>query len=198
MTTNSAISTAKQGSLRNLNLNCYAPQCRRKKRRNCAESYAQLDELPIRYQNPDLPGKCGQGYLWTGLSPERLVVYQWHANRAAACLDSLLGKEFRGLLQCDGYSAYPAFVKHKEVILFGCWAHTRAARLFQSQRTRTHNRWLDIAPVRLAFTFGKVNCARNKPERKNGRLFRAAHHQMVVARLERVLNKLQPRYRPKS
>jgi hypothetical protein len=73
--------------------------------------------------HPDLPGRCGQGYLWAASVPGQGVVYEWHASRAARCLDSLLGSGYQGKLQSDGYSAYPAFVKNKEVELFGCWAH---------------------------------------------------------------------------
>jgi len=29
--------------------------------------YLQVDETPVRYQDPDLTGRCGQGYLWVGL-----------------------------------------------------------------------------------------------------------------------------------
>jgi transposase len=58
--------------------------------------YVQVDETPVRYQDPNLPGRCGQGYLWTGLVPGQCVVYEWHASRAARCLDSLLGEDFVG------------------------------------------------------------------------------------------------------
>ncbi|MBE0561654.1 MAG: transposase [Ochrobactrum anthropi] len=86
--------------------------------------YVQVDETPVRYQDPLLEGRCGQGYLWTGLVPGQCVVYEWHVSRAARCLESLLGTDFAGKLQCDGYSAYPAFAKTKPAVaLFGCWAH---------------------------------------------------------------------------
>jgi transposase len=82
--------------------------------------YVQVDETPVRYQDPDLPGRCGQGYLWAASVPGQGVVYEWHASRAARCLDSLLGLGYQGKLQSDGYSAYPAFVKNKAIDLFGC------------------------------------------------------------------------------
>ena len=38
----------------------------------------------------------------------------------------MLGEDFAGKLQCDGYSAYPAFAKEKDaLILFGCGTHAR-------------------------------------------------------------------------
>src|SRR5271154_4142354 len=43
--------------------------------------YVQVDETPVRYQAPELAGRCGQGYLWTGLVPGKYVVYEWHASR---------------------------------------------------------------------------------------------------------------------
>jgi transposase len=94
--------------------------------------YVQVDETPVRYQDSDLPGRCGQGYLWAASVPGQTVVYEWHASRAARCLDSLLGPNYQGKLQCDGYSAYPAFGKNKAVELFGCWAHARRG-FFEAQ-----------------------------------------------------------------
>lgn len=90
-----------------------------------ASAYVQVDETPVRYMDPENPGRCSQGYLWTALVPGKCVVYEWHASRAAACLESLLGKDYAGKIQCDGYSAYPAFAKDKEIILIGCMAHLR-------------------------------------------------------------------------
>jgi transposase len=40
--------------------------------------YVQVDETPVRYQDPLLVGRCGQGYLWTGLVPGQCVVYERH------------------------------------------------------------------------------------------------------------------------
>lgn len=158
--------------------------------------YAQLDETPVRYHDPESPGKCGQGYLWTGLVPGRLVVYQWHASRAAACLDALLGKEFRGLLQCDGYSAYPAFAKEKEVTLFGCWAHARRGFFEAREQEPTMSGWI---LRQIGWLYRWESELRQKHAGATEReIFRVSHHRMVVERLERVLNKLQPRYRPKS
>jgi hypothetical protein len=41
-----------------------------------ASPYVQVDETPVRYLTPELPGRCGQGYLWVGLVPGRCVVYE--------------------------------------------------------------------------------------------------------------------------
>ena len=95
-------------------------------------SYAQVDETPIKYLDPG-KGQCSQGYLWTGHVPGQCVLYEWHPSRSAECLNSLLGEGFKGKVQCDGYSAYPAFAKDRtEVLLFGCWAHARRL-VFEAQ-----------------------------------------------------------------
>jgi len=87
--------------------------------------YVQVDETPVDYLEPG-HGQTRQGYLWTALVPGQCVLYQWHASRAADCLEALLGKDFSGQLQCDGYAAYPAFAKNKPHLkLLGCWAHAR-------------------------------------------------------------------------
>ena len=159
-------------------------------------AYAQVDETPVRYQNPETPGRCGQGYLWTGLVPGQVVVYQWHASRAAACLDALLGKNFRGQLQCDGYAAYPAFAKEKEIILCGCWAHARRGFFEAKEQAPTVAGWI-LRQIGWLYRWeSELRQRQAGPVERE--VFRASHSRMVVARLERVLKKLQPRYRPKS
>lgn len=73
-------------------------------------AYVQVDETPVKYLDPGM-GRRSQGYLWIGHVPKVCVVFEWHASRAASCLNSLLGAGFKGKIQCDGYSAYPAFAK---------------------------------------------------------------------------------------
>ena len=161
--------------------------------------YVQVDETPVRYQDPDLTGRCGQGYLWTALVPDRpdqVVVYQWHASRAASCMESLLGKDFRGRLQCDGYSAYPAFAKEKEIQLFGCWAHARRG-FFEAKESAPQMAGWILRQIGWLYRWEEE--LRQKQAGPVARvIFRAAHSRMVVARLERALQKLQPRYLPKS
>jgi len=84
----------------------------------------QADETPIRYLAPGT-GKTGLGYLWTLHRPGGDVLFQWHASRGSACLEDLLGG-FRGILQCDGYSAYGTHAaRHSGITLAACWAHAR-------------------------------------------------------------------------
>jgi len=100
------------------------------------ESYLQIDETPVRYQNPG-SGKCGQGYLWPYHAPGKAVFFEWHTGRASECLDQTL-KGFKGIVQSDGYSAYGAYKKrHPEAQIqyAACWAHAR--RKFHEARNES-------------------------------------------------------------
>jgi transposase len=159
--------------------------------------YVQVDETPVRYQDPMLVGRCGQGYLWTGLVPGQCVVYEWHVRRAARCLESLLGADFAGKLQCDGYSAYPAFAKTKTAVaLFGCWAHARRG-FFEAQEQAPQVAGWFLKQIGLLYQWEEpLRRSRAGPGTREA--LRASHHRMVVARLHRALKKLQPRYLPQS
>ena len=159
--------------------------------------YLQVDETPVRYQDPNLPGRCGQGYLWVGLVPGQCVVYEWHASRAARCLDSLLGEDFEGKLQCDGYSAYPAFAKEKNALtLFGCWTHARRNFFEAKEQAPRIAGWI-LNQIGLLYRWeARLRQTRAGPVQRQ--IVRASHHRMVVERLHRALNKLQPRYLPQS
>lgn len=161
-----------------------------------ASRYVQLDETPIDYLDPG-KGRCSQGYLWTGHVPGQCVVFQWHASRAAKCLDTLLGPQWQGKIQCDGYSAYPAFARNKEGIeLFGCWAHARRG-LFEAQEQDPRIAgWL---LHQMSLIYGWEAQLRNRGAGPKARqALRASHHRMVVERLHRVLLSLRKRYLPES
>jgi transposase len=159
--------------------------------------YVQVDETPVRYQDPNLRGRCGQGYLWTALVPGQGVVFEWHASRAARCLDSLLGESFSGKLQCDGYSAYPAFAKEKgRLALFGCWAHARR-NFFEAQEQAPRVAGWVLNQIGLLYRWEEeLRQSRAGPVLRQ--VQRSSHHRMVVERLHRVLNKLLSRYLPQS
>jgi transposase len=159
--------------------------------------YVQVDETPVRYLDPERPGRCGQGYLWTGLVPGKCVLYEWHTSRAADCLDSLLGPEFKGKLQCDGYAAYPAFVKDKpEIKLFGCLAHARRGFFEAQAQAPQVASWL-LNQIGILYGWeAQLRSSRAGPTAREA--LRASHSRMVMQRLKRALDKLPPRYLPKS
>jgi transposase len=167
------------------------------KRQMQASPYVQVDETPVRYLDPNLEGRCGQGYLWTALVPGQCVIYEWHASRAARCLDSLLGEEFAGKLQCDGYSAYPAFAREKvKLDLFGCWAHARR-NFFEAQEQAPRVAGWFLHQIGLLYRWeAELRQSRAGPVLRQ--VHRSSHHRMVIERLHRALKKCQPRYLPQS
>ena len=88
--------------------------------------YVQVDETPIKYNDPALKdGKTRQGYLWALSRPGGEVVFEWRLSRQHEGAEKMLG-DYRGVLQSDGYEAYPAYVRtHPGVAWVGCWAHAR-------------------------------------------------------------------------
>jgi len=89
-------------------------------------SYVQVDETPIKYNDPELKeGKTSQGYLWALSRPGGDVVFEWRLSRRHEEAEKMLG-DYQGVLQSDGYEAYPAYVRtHPGVVWVGCWAHAR-------------------------------------------------------------------------
>jgi transposase len=159
--------------------------------------YVQVDETPVRYLDPELPGRCGQGYLWTGLVPGKCVVYDWHPSRAAGCLESLLGKDFRGKLQCDGYTGYGAYAKDKPGIeLFGCWAHARRGFFEAKDQAPPVAGWI-LNQIGILYRWEEqLRKRRAGPPQREA--LRASASRPVLQRLRRALEKLQTRYLPKS
>jgi transposase len=90
----------------------------------------QADETPIEYLEPG-HGSTRTGYFWTLHRPGGDTVFTWQASRAAACLEHCIPDDWYGILQCDGYAAYPAFVRQRQertdavIVLAGCMAHAR-------------------------------------------------------------------------
>jgi len=92
-----------------------------------ASGYIQVDETPIRYHDPTAKkGQTEQGYFWSLSAPGGDVIFEWQETRRHACLTELIGEDYRGILQADGYEAYPAYARqHEGVTWVACWAHAR-------------------------------------------------------------------------
>jgi len=78
----------------------------------------------VKYLEPG-NGKTKQGYLWVVSKPGKEACFHWYPSRAAACLEKIIPVDFSGIMQCDGYAAYPAFARERDITLAGCWAHAR-------------------------------------------------------------------------
>jgi len=90
------------------------------------DGYVQIDETVIKYLAPGT-GKARQGYFWTVKRPDGDTVFHWSTERAAAVLEQIVPESFKGVIQCDGYSAYRAYARPRaeRIRLAACWAHVR-------------------------------------------------------------------------
>jgi transposase len=123
------------------------PLVKAMKRELLATGYVVADETPIRCNDPDLrDGKTTTGWLWALAGPGGDVVFEWRISRRHDEAEKLLGENYRGLLQSDGYEAYAAYVRTRpEVEWLGCWAHARRG-FFEAvgERPRTVERVLRL------------------------------------------------------
>ncbi len=82
----------------------------------------QADETTVKVLKPDK-----EGYLWAYHSCEpnnRFIFFEFSLTRSGDNVNRRL-KDYKGLLQTDGYSGYNEQRKKSEVINFGCWDHAR-------------------------------------------------------------------------
>jgi transposase len=101
------------------------PIVREMKRQLLQMDYVQVDETPVRVQDPDVVSKCATGWLWVLGSPGKDVIFEFHPGRGKEFAQQLLGN-FKGYLQRDGYGVYGSLARDNlELIPVGCWAHAR-------------------------------------------------------------------------
>ena len=162
-----------------------------------ASGYIQADETFIRYQDPK-KDHCPNGYLWAYHSPGQGVLFEWHASRAATCLDSML-IGYSGLLQTDGYGAYPVWLndkKHTEektaIIHAACWAHAR--RKFKEV---PGNPTAEDIVKRIAKLYRVESKLRDNPELDRA-AYRREHSAPVMEGIKSILETERSRQLPQS
>jgi len=101
------------------------PIVREMKRELLQAKYLQVDETPVRVMDPEVKGRCAQGYLWVAGQPQGDVIFEFHPGRGKEYAQHLLG-HFKGYLQRDGYGVYGALARQEPgLIPVGCWSHVR-------------------------------------------------------------------------
>jgi len=101
------------------------PIVKETKRQIISSGYVQVDETPVKVQDPDHPGKCATGWLWVLSKPGGGVIFEFHPGRGREHAEELL-TGFKGYLQRDGYGVYGAMAKNNPALIpVGCWAHAR-------------------------------------------------------------------------
>lgn len=62
------------------------------------------------------------GWLW-GFFSLSIALFVFNVKRGGNIIERVLGKDFKGVLGCDGWSTYATFSKEVGISLQRCWAH---------------------------------------------------------------------------
>ncbi|MBX7209432.1 MAG: IS66 family transposase [Verrucomicrobiaceae bacterium] len=164
--------------------------------------YVMADETPVKYQDPERKGVCGTGYLWVFHNPVRNVsLFAWRTGRGATCLENIVPPDFQGIIQCDGYSAYDAFIKTParagRIELAGCMAHMRR-KFFEARDEGEDPQWVLAQVQQLYQIEARLREARAGPEEVLST--RQEHSTPIMAAIKARLEQLQAshRHRPRS
>jgi transposase len=155
-----------------------------------ADGYVQIDETPVKYQDPGREGVCATGWLWAIHNPaRRMSLFVWRTGRGAACLESIVPPGWRGLIQCDGHSAYEAFARSAPragaITLAGCLAHARR-KFFEAKAEGEDPQWVLAQMQQLYQIEARLREARAGPEqtRDTRQAQSAAIMERIKARLD--------------
>ena len=87
--------------------------------------YLQVDESPIKVMDNDKKGKTHQGYMWVYHNPlNKTILFNYRKGRGMQGPKEILDN-YKGILQCDGYTVYDKIGKHPDISLAGCLVHVR-------------------------------------------------------------------------
>jgi transposase len=101
------------------------PLYNRLKQKLLESTYIQVDESPIKVLDKDKRGKTHQGYQWVYHDPlQKLVLFHYRKGRGMMGPKEMLA-DYKGYIQCDGYSVYDKIGAQKGIDLVGCLVHAR-------------------------------------------------------------------------
>ena len=160
-----------------------------------AGNYLQADETPIRYLDPDLPGKSQTGYLWTYARPGAEVIFEWKTSRGREGPEVFL-KSFSGRLQTDGYGVYASLAKIRpDIELLGCMAHCRR-KFHEALEEDRRAAWV-VRQIGHLYALEK-RLRQNRAGPALRQADRSAQARAVLNRIERGLRLLEKKVLPKS
>lgn len=160
---------------------------------NISTGYQQLDETPIKYNDKRFPGK-GTGHLWVSHCPGKNVVFHWRTSRRAENLNTILD-QFKGIVQCDGYSAYKSFAKGKDYIqLAGCWAHCRRYFFEAEEESPVQVKWI-LHQIQLLYQIEERLREKKSPPAIR-QLVRESESKIILRRLKRAFELKQSKHLP--
>ena len=124
------------------------------KRDLLAGGYIQADETPVGVQTPDKKGSNHRGYFWQYSSPGRGVVFDFEMTRSGEVPREAF-KEFRGILQTDGYAGYGDGVGAEGMIHAGCLAHSRR-KFIEAVKVRAKTKSPDVDSERVVLLMDRL------------------------------------------
>ncbi len=71
--------------------------------------------------------KKSKSYMWVfkgGPPDKQIILFQYHPSRSGTVVASFL-KNYRGIVQTDGYAGYNFLDSRKGITHMGCWVHAR-------------------------------------------------------------------------
>lgn len=159
------------------------------------KTYLQVDETPVRYLDSEAPGASRQGYFWVYTDPGKEVLFQWSTGRAHDAPMEFLG-DFRGTIQCDGFSAYTALLKRREgeLELAHCWAHVRRAIREASTESPRLAAWF-LNQIQEMYAIEKVLRQFHAGPALRGAV-RSSQTAMIVERVFKAIGRVKPRLLP--
>lgn len=89
--------------------------------------YVQVDETPVKVMDPEREGSTRPGWLWAYHAPTAETVYfDFNLSRGRESPEGFFEPGWKGVLQSDGFSVYPALLRDRPGIMHaGCMAHAR-------------------------------------------------------------------------
>lgn len=99
----------------------------RLEKRLTASGYVQCDESPVKLLDPGRPGTAREAWLWVRHAPrERVILFTFELTRRHHVPLQFFPKDWKGLVQVDGYGAYEDLARDRPgITLLACWAHAR-------------------------------------------------------------------------
>jgi hypothetical protein len=173
------------------------PLVRQMKRELLAGDYLQVDETPVRVQDPEVQGRCAKGYLWVAGRPGGDVVFEFHPGRGKEYAVELLGG-FAGHLQRDGYGVYGSLAKDRpeEIHPVGCWAHARRKFIDALEELPVQARWFVTRIRKLYLIEGHARAEAMTAEQRHQ--LRQSLAPPILEEIHRELERVQPDLLPQG
>lgn len=159
-----------------------------------ASHYLQSDESPVKVLKPEK-----KGYFWCYLSPtSNLVFYELSLTRKGVVAEKRL-KNYKGLLQTDGYSGYHAIKQREDITGFNCMTHARRKFNDVVKISKNKDGLAALALSKLSLLYEIESYAReNKLTFRQRKKLRQKKAIPILKAFKKWLHEIRPKVPPKS